>query len=60
MFLGTNHDSIVECLETCTDPERPPRYPPTHAGLWTENMHSYSYAYRWPDRGKLPDAEQSA
>lgn len=60
MFLGTNHDSIVECLETCTDPERPPRYPPTHAGIWTENMHSYAYAYRWQDRGKLPDAELSA
>lgn len=58
MFLGTNHDCIVECLETCTGPDRPPRYPPTHAGYWTENMHTYAYAYRWAERGTLPDPER--
>ncbi len=57
MFLGTNHDCVVECLATCTGPGRPPAYPPTHAGLWTENMHTYAYAYRWEERGKLADPE---
>ena len=59
LFLGTNHDTVVECLETCIGPENPPRYPRTHAGYWTENMHTYSYAYRWEERGKLPNPELS-
>ena len=59
MFLGTNHDCVVECLETCTSSEHPPNYPPTHAGLWTENMHTFAYAYRWDERGKLADPELS-
>ncbi len=57
MFLGTNHDCVVECLETCTSPDHPPNYPPTHAGLWTENMHTFAYAYRWDERGTLSDPE---
>jgi isopenicillin N synthase-like dioxygenase len=57
MFLGTNHDCVVESLETCTSADNPPNYPPTHAGLWTENMHTYAYAYRWDERGKLADPE---
>lgn len=57
LFFGTNHDCIVECLASCVSAERPAAYPPTHAGYWTENMHSYSYAYRWEERGKLPNPE---
>lgn len=60
MFVGTNHDCVVECLPSCTGPDRPPAYPPTHAGLWTETMHTYSYAYRWEERGKLDDPERAA
>ena len=39
---------------------RPRLYPPTHAGYWTENMHTYSYAYRWEERGKPPAPELGA
>lgn len=60
LFFAANHDTIVECLPTCTDESNPPKYPPTHFGYWIENMHSYSYAYRWDERGKLPDPEESA
>lgn len=28
-FYDPNHDTPVRCLETCTGPERPPRYQPT-------------------------------
>lgn len=31
-FLDGNYDSVVECLPTCCDDERPARYPPTTAG----------------------------
>lgn len=60
LFFAANHDTIVECLPSCTDEANPPRYPPTHFGYWIENMHSYSYAYRWDERGKLPDPEEAA
>ncbi len=60
LFFAANHDTIVECLPTCTGEENPPKYPPTHFGYWIENMHSYSYAYRWDERGSLPDPEEVA
>lgn len=31
-FLHPNYDARVECLPTCTDADRPPRYPPILAG----------------------------
>jgi len=60
LFFAANHDTVVECLPTCQSPDNPPKYPPTHFGYWIENMHSYSYAYRWDERGKLPDPEEAA
>lgn len=60
LFFAANHDTIVECLPTCSDEDHPAKYPPTHFGYWIENMHSYSYAYRWDERGKLPDPEEAA
>ena len=60
LFFAANHDTIVECLPSCTSSSNPPKYPPTHFGYWIENMHSYSYAYRWSERGKLPDPEKAA
>jgi len=60
LFFAANHDTVVECLPTCQDEDNPARYPPTHFGYWIENMHSYSYAYRWDERGKLPDPEEEA
>ena len=56
-FFGANHDVIVECFEQCCSPDNPPRYPPTHFGLWVENMHTYSYVYRHHERGQLANPE---
>jgi isopenicillin N synthase-like dioxygenase len=56
-FFGANYETVVTCLETCRGPDRPPRYPPTHFGLWAENMYTYAYAYRHADQGKLRDPE---
>ena len=60
LFFAANHDTVVECLPTCMSEDDPPKYPPTHFGYWIENMHSYSYAYRWDERGNLPDPEKAA
>ena len=57
VFFGTNHDTVVRVLEPCTGPDNPPRYPPTHAGYWTETMHTHVYTYRRADRGKIPNPE---
>lgn len=31
-FLDGNWDAVIECVPTCTDADRPPRYPPVVAG----------------------------
>ena len=31
-FLHPNYDADVACLETCTSPDNPPKYPPVTAG----------------------------
>jgi isopenicillin N synthase-like dioxygenase len=31
-FHDGNHDALIECLPTCTGPDRPPRYAPVLAG----------------------------
>ena len=59
LFFGANHDTVVRCLDSCTGPDNPPRYPPTHSGYWIENMHTFSYVYRHHERGKLPNPELS-
>jgi len=56
-FFGANHDTVVRPLAACTGPGRPPRYPPTRCGYWTERMHTEAYAYRRRDRGRLPSPE---
>lgn len=56
-FFGANYETVVRCLETCCGPDNPPRHPPTKCGLWTETMHTYAYAYRHADRGRLADPE---
>lgn len=57
-FFATDYDAVVTCLENCCGPDNPPRYPPTKCGYWTENMHTYAYAYRHGDRGRIPDPER--
>jgi isopenicillin N synthase-like dioxygenase len=33
-FLDCPPDLVVECIESCTDADNPPRYPPVLAGEW--------------------------
>ena len=56
-FFAANYETVVSCLETCTNKHYPPIYPPTKFGYWVENMHAYSYVYRHDERGKLPNPE---
>ena len=35
-FMGANVDTEIRCLESCTGPEDPPRYPPVLAGTHIE------------------------
>lgn len=56
-FFCTGYDTIVRPLDRCTGPDNPPHYRPTKVGYWVERMHAVAYAYRWPDRDKLPDPE---
>ena len=57
LFFGTNHDTVVRVLPQCSGPDNPPRYPATHAGYWTETMHTHVYAYRAHERGRIPNPE---
>ena len=56
-FFAADHDCIVKPLPKFVSEHNPPQYPPTHTGYWIENMHTYSYRYRWHERGKLPNPE---
>jgi isopenicillin N synthase-like dioxygenase len=33
-FQHPNFDALIECIPTCTAPERPPKYPPVLGGDW--------------------------
>ena len=48
-FFGTNYETWIECLPTCTSPERPARYPPVQAGAYLARRLDEVY-------GSLPGA----
>ncbi len=56
-FFGANHDCVVSPLERFVGAGRPPLYPPTRCGWWTERMITDVYEYRRAWRGRLPDPE---
>jgi len=56
-FFATGYHAVVTCLDNCCGPDNPPHYPPTKCGYWTETMHTYAYAYRYEDRGRIPNPE---
>lgn len=47
-FFGTNYDARIECLPTCSDPDRPARYEPIQAGEYLAQRLNEVY-------GTLPD-----
>jgi isopenicillin N synthase-like dioxygenase len=57
LFFSTSYDTIVRPLDRCIAPGDKPHYRPTKVGYWVEQNHAVAYAYRWPDRGRLPDPE---
>ncbi len=36
-FVNPDFDAVVACLETCTDAQHPPKYPPQHVGDYMVN-----------------------
>jgi hypothetical protein len=49
IFLGPNHDSVVECAPTCVSPDNPPRYEPTTNGAFTQQLLTLNFAHRRAD-----------
>jgi isopenicillin N synthase-like dioxygenase len=45
-FLGPNHDSLVDCVPTCTGLDNPPRYEPTTYGAFTQRLLTLNFAHR--------------
>ena len=43
-FYDPVFETVVECLETCTDENNPPRYPPTIAGLHLVSKYEATHA----------------
>lgn len=41
LFYGANYDTVIECLPTCREAGRPPKFLPVTQGAWTEaNLES--------------------
>ncbi len=45
-FFDPNDDAPVECLPTCTDADRPPRYAPTTGAAYLKERLDATYAFR--------------
>jgi isopenicillin N synthase-like dioxygenase len=45
-FFDPNADAPVECLPSCTDSDRPARYPPTTGAEYLKERLDATYAYR--------------
>ncbi len=48
LFYGANYDARIECLPTCQDGDRPPRYPGITQGAWTEKQLADILIYEMP------------
>ena len=51
LFLGPNHDAVVEPVPTCVGPGNPPRYEPTTYGAFTERLLTLNFAHRQAEGG---------
>ena len=54
-FLGPDPDSVIECLPTCTGPDRPPRYSPITQRAYNDMRASLVY----PAKAKKKEAEEA-
>lgn len=46
LFFDPDFDTVIECIETCTGPENPPRYPPTTCGEYVVGRFNDVFEYR--------------
>ena len=52
VFIGPKRDAIIECLPSCTGPDRPPRYPPIR---YEDLMHWYFMSGGVEEKSVGPD-----
>ena len=50
-FFNPNHDAQVDCIPTCTGPERLARYPSVMAGDYIANLVRINQGYQLPEEG---------
>jgi isopenicillin N synthase-like dioxygenase len=48
-FSQPNYDALIDCIETCTGPDNPPKYPPGTSGEHRLRRHEAIYGF---DAGK--------
>ena len=46
-FANPDYDAVVECVASCSGPNRPARYPPLHVGTYVYNR----FTSQWRDEG---------
>jgi len=57
-FYSPDHEARIECLPSCTDADRPPRFPPCTAGEHLDEMFRRSYGDM--RGGKPPNQKEAA
>ncbi len=53
-FLDPSMDALIECLPTCTNPERPPQYPAVRYGDYLVERLNKNYDYRLSQQKDAP------
>ncbi len=56
-FFNPNHDTQVECIPTCTGPDRPAKYPRVAAGDYIANLVRINQGYQPPGEGAAGGVE---
>ena len=46
LFFDPDFDTVIDCIETCTGPEKPPLYPPTTCGDYIVGRFNDVFEYR--------------
>lgn len=44
-FSQPNYDALIQCIETCTGPDNPPKYPPVTSGAHRLRRHEAIYGF---------------
>ena len=46
LFIDPDFDTMIECIETCTGPDDPPRHPPVRCGDYIVGRFNNVFEYR--------------